>query len=105
MDPFDKVTHFTERKQSEERIRKLNRTLAMLSDINQAIVRIREPQKLFEEACRIAIEKGNFSLAWIGLLDDSTQRIQSVASAGKSGGYLEKINISLKDDPTGLLSD
>ena len=71
----------------------------MLSDINQAIVRIREPQALFEQACSIAVEKGNFSLAWIGLLDDSTQRIQPVASAGKSGDYLDKINISLKDEP------
>jgi PAS domain S-box-containing protein len=93
------VRDITERKQAEERIRKLNRTLSMLSDINQSIVRIREPQVLFEEACRIAINKGNFSLAWIGLLDDSTQRIQPVASAGKSAGYLEKINISLKEDP------
>ena len=68
----------------------------MLSDINQAIVRIRDPRKLFEQACKIAVEKGNFPLAWIGLLEDLTQRIQPVASAGKSKDYLEKINISLK---------
>ena len=74
----------------------------MLSDINQAIVRIHEPQALFEQACRIAVEKGNFPLAWIGLLDDLTQKIQPCASAGRSEGYLERINISLKDEPRTL---
>ncbi len=54
------IEDITERKQAEERIRKLTRTLAMLSDINQAIVRERDLQALFEQACRIAIEKGDF---------------------------------------------
>lgn len=89
----------SERKRAEEEIRKLNRVYTMLSDINQAIVRIREPQELFETACRIAVEKGNFPLGWIGLMDDATQRIRPIASAGKSDGYLEKINISLKGEP------
>ncbi|MGD2066977.1 MAG: PAS domain S-box protein, partial [Candidatus Bathyarchaeota archaeon] len=105
----------TERKQNEERIRKLNRTYAVLSDINQAIVRVRKPQTLFEKACNIAVETGKFPLAWIGLLDESTKKLKPVASAclptyglveksrrrqaGNPNGYLEKINISLKNKP------
>ena len=97
---FSKIARdLTERKRAEERIRKLNRVYAVLSYINQAIVRIREPQELFEKACHIAVEKGKFPLVWIGLLDDSTKELRVVASAGKADGYLEKINISLKDKP------
>ena len=57
----------TERTQSEHHIRQLNRTYAVLSDINQLIVRERDAEALFEGACRIAVEKGGFLLAWIGL--------------------------------------
>jgi PAS domain S-box-containing protein len=87
-----------ERYESAERIRKLNRVYAMLSDINQAIVRIREPQALFEKACSIAVEKGNFPLTWIGLVDESTEEIHVAASAGGSGVSLEKIRFSSKID-------
>ena len=34
----------------EARLRKLNRTYAMLSDVNQTIVRVRMPLELFEAA-------------------------------------------------------
>jgi len=44
----------TEQKQAEIRIRGLNRVYAVLSGINTLIVRVRDRQELFEEACRIA---------------------------------------------------
>jgi PAS domain S-box-containing protein len=92
------------RKKADERIRKLNRVYAMLSNINQAIVRIRETQALFKEACRIAVEDGGFKMAWIGLADPATGRIMLVASAGVTGDYLEKVHIVLGDETGGSFS-
>jgi PAS domain S-box-containing protein len=88
----------TERKRAELNIHNLNRVYAVLSDINQMIVRTREPQKIFAEACRIAVEKGKFLMAWIGRLDKQTQRIDPVAWAGAEEGYLQKIDLNLLDD-------
>jgi len=87
------TAEIAERKRAEKHILKLNRVYAILSGVNQAIVRIRELQALFEEVCRIAVEPGGFRMAWIGLVDDTTRQIRSVASAGESGGYLEGIHI------------
>jgi PAS domain S-box-containing protein len=82
---------------AQERVRKLNRVYAVLSDINQAIVRTRELQPLFEQACRIAVEKGDFLLAHIGLLDEPDQRIRVAAYAGRSDSDLDKS--LFKDEP------
>lgn len=87
----------SQRLQTEAALRRLNRTYAVLSSINQAIVRLRQPQALFEAACRIAVEEGGFRLAWVGLSNEVTRRIEVVAQAGESGDYLEKVNIALDD--------
>lgn len=83
--------------EANARLRRLNRTYAVLSDINQAIVRLREPQALFDAACRIAVEKGGFRMAWIGVVDPLTRRVQPVAHAGEIGDYLERLDIVLDD--------
>jgi PAS domain S-box-containing protein len=83
----------TEHKKNEARIRQLNRIYAVLSDINQAIVRIRDPQTLLSAACRIAVEKGEFRLAWIGRIHPETGTVEPVAQAGFSNGYVEQLTI------------
>jgi EAL domain-containing protein (putative c-di-GMP-specific phosphodiesterase class I)/GGDEF domain-containing protein/FixJ family two-component response regulator len=59
-----------------------NRVLRMLSRINRAIVRAEYPDNLYAEACRIAVECGLFSFAWIGLADSVSGQIRLVASDG-----------------------
>ncbi|MEO8394150.1 MAG: PAS domain S-box protein, partial [Chloroflexota bacterium] len=93
---FAKITRdLAQRKQAEDQIRTLHRTLGVLSDINQAIVRIRHMPTLFEQACQIAVEKGAFSMAWVGLLDPTTQRVKPVSQAGLTEGVLEASTIVL----------
>jgi diguanylate cyclase (GGDEF)-like protein/PAS domain S-box-containing protein len=77
--------------EKEEKVLRLTRVNAMLSDINGAIVRIRGRQELFEEACRIAVETGGLPVAWLGLTDAAETQLQLVASAGRDDGFLETI--------------
>jgi signal transduction histidine kinase/CheY-like chemotaxis protein len=97
----DLKREITERQQAEERIRRLNRTLAVLSDIDQAIVRERDLPALYRETCRIAVEKGGFRIAWIGMLESAAGRVNPVAHAGEAGDYIEKIGIDLGEGVRG----
>ncbi|MFN8574787.1 MAG: PAS domain S-box protein [Gemmatimonadaceae bacterium] len=89
-------TDITRRRDAEERLRRLNRTYAVLSDINQLIVREREPQAILEGACRIAVKKGGFALAWVGLLN-ATGRLGLTAHAGATPDTIDILNYLLRD--------
>jgi diguanylate cyclase (GGDEF)-like protein/PAS domain S-box-containing protein len=88
-------------KDYEKRIMRLNRVYAVLSSINTTIVRTHNRQELFDESCRIAVEQGKFRLAWIGLLDANGLDVTPVARAGIDNGYLDSIQLTMRDDPTG----
>lgn len=82
----------TEQKAAELRIRGLNRVHAMLSAVNSLIVRVQDRQALFEGACRIAVELGEFGLAWIGEFDPRRMIVTplTVAGAGDSRFVMER---------------
>ena len=91
-----------ERKLDEQRLLRLNRLHAMSSSINEAIVRIREPQLLYEAAVTIAVEKGNMKMAWIGFYDDAAQMLRPAACAGSYQNYLDGLTLITRDDhPSG----
>jgi len=91
----------TERKRAEEKLNKSNRLYAVLSQVNQIIVRERDKHKLFQEICNIAIEYGKFRLAWIGFVDEETKLVKPVAFSGEGSEYLKNLKISMTDELTG----
>ncbi|MCF3649202.1 PAS domain-containing protein [Synoicihabitans lomoniglobus] len=72
----------TERKLAEQRIYKLNRVYLVLSEINQAITRESDQRAMLQDACRIAVEQGEFVLAWIGMREADAGGLTVVAHAG-----------------------
>lgn len=76
------MVDITSKKESEESIRRLNRTFAVLSDINQLIVREKDTHSLLVSACRIAVDVGEFEMAWIGMSDEASSRLDVTAHAG-----------------------
>ncbi|RFC36195.1 MAG: diguanylate cyclase (GGDEF) domain-containing protein [Candidatus Nitrotoga sp. SPKER] len=93
----------TERKRAETQIIRLNRLYAILSGINAAIVRIRNRQELYAEACRIAVEHGHFRMAWMGSVDSKGTGLLPLTCSGFDKGYLEKITLAIKNNKTDAL--
>src|SRR5439155_1556065 len=87
--------------EKEERVERLTRVHAVLSGINAAIVRIRDQQELFHEACRIAIEHGKFRMAWVGLVDRAAGLVKPVASAGEVGDFFESAPLAVIENKPG----
>jgi diguanylate cyclase (GGDEF)-like protein/PAS domain S-box-containing protein len=81
----------TAQKIHEQRIEKLSRVRAITSQINSAIIRIRDKPQLFEEACRIVVEAGEFPFAWIGIVERTENVVKPVAWAGAEDGFLAAI--------------
>ncbi len=88
----------TEQYEQGRKIKRLNRIRDIMREINSAIVRMRDRKLLLEEVCRICVEHGGFTLAWVSLMDEVTQDIKPVASYGDSRGYLQRVGFSAHGD-------
>jgi len=81
----------TERKQTALRLVRLNRVYAVLSRINALIVRVRNREELFEDSCRIAVEHGALSIAWIGLVNPDGTQLVPIAQSGADASFIPSI--------------
>ncbi len=69
----------TESRRHADSIRRLNQAYAVLSGVNEAIVRLRDGAALLAEVCRIAVQVGGFRKAWIGRRDGDTSPLHTEA--------------------------
>ena len=74
-------------RESESRVKRLNRVYAVLSRINALSALAPNRDELFREACRMAVELGGFRFAWIGAVDKPRGLITPVASAGEVADF------------------
>src|SRR5438105_5911882 len=94
---FNTLQDITPQKLAEERIKRLNRVYAVLSGINSLIVRAQKRDELFDQACELAVNHGNFRMAWIGIVERGANRIQRVASAGDVRDFFRAERLSLTE--------
>ena len=93
------ATDITARKDAELHILRLNRVNRVLSQVNGLIVRARNRDQLFKEACHIAVEAGGFRLAWIGLANLTSMKLEPAASAGTEQLLVDvEARMTLQDD-------
>ncbi|MDB5810709.1 MAG: phosphodiesterase, partial [Betaproteobacteria bacterium] len=95
------VSFALEHFEKEDKIARLSRIQALMSGINSAIVRVRDRQELFNEACRIAVESGGFGIAWIGKFDPAAEEITPVAWAGIEANETNARRCTRVDSPAG----
>jgi len=93
------ITDISERKRAQARASHVSRLYALLSNVNQTIVRVRNRQALLDQICRIAVEQGGFRMAWIGLVDAEGTKVRVVAREGHVGAYVDRLAMPLTDGP------
>lgn len=94
------TTDVTERIEAKQKIQKANRLYLFISQINQMIVRTVDQETLFREACTIAVNLGQFKMAWIGLVDANTKNVIPEMIKGNDQEYFEKIKTINSDKNT-----
>ena len=96
------VQDITAEKEYEEKLRRLNRDLRLLSDCNMALIHAKEESRLLVEICRLCVDKAGYVMAWVGYAqDDAGKTVQPAAQCGDHAGYLEKARISWADTELG----
>ncbi|MEQ1516702.1 MAG: PAS domain S-box protein [Usitatibacteraceae bacterium] len=85
----------TERKRTEEVIKRTSRILQTLSQCNAALVRAGTEVELLDRMCDIAVATGGFKMAWVGYaMDDAKKTIVPQGRAGAEGSFLAGMPLS-----------
>jgi PAS domain S-box-containing protein len=85
----------TERKQAEEKVKKLYSLQTAIRYINESLLKVGDEQALFEQVCRFLTDVEFIKFCWIGLADMESLRVKPVAYAGFEDGYLSSLKMRI----------
>jgi len=89
-------------KDQQQRLRRLNRTYAVLSECNQALVRAADENELLSAFCKNLVSVGSYRFVWVGFCEnDPDKTIRPAAHAGHEDGYLQQSRFSWAETETG----
>ncbi|MFB6184609.1 MAG: response regulator [Haloarculaceae archaeon] len=96
----NRVRNAVEQSRATQRAADLEDVRDTVADVNQALVRATSRAEIESRVCEILARADRYRFAWIGEADD--ERIVDVrASAGVERGYLDAVEITADDGPTG----
>ncbi|MEK6697863.1 MAG: GAF domain-containing protein [Nitrospirota bacterium] len=88
------------RKQAEKELRRMNRALKMVSECNQALVRLTEEADLLKAMCRIIVDVGGYRLAMVGYAEhDEGKTVRVMAHEGYEHGFFDNARLTWADTP------
>jgi PAS domain S-box-containing protein len=92
----------TQRRQREEQLHNLNRTLKANSKSDQALMRAQGEAEYLKQVCRIVVEDCGHGMVWVGFAEeDEFRTVRPAAQAGFEEGYLETLNVTWADTERG----
>jgi len=95
------VRDITVRKQMELMLQQTNRTLNVIRDCHEAMLRAESEPALLNEICRVIVHTGGERLAWVGYAEADAAKSVRVAAAVGSASYLSRLQITWADEPRG----
>jgi PAS domain S-box-containing protein len=96
------VQDITARKQVEEQLQKLNRTLKALSNCSQALLHASDETAFLHAVCRIVTEDCGYVMVWIGFAEnDEFKSVRPVAWSGFEDGYLQNFRLTWDESISG----
>jgi diguanylate cyclase (GGDEF)-like protein/PAS domain S-box-containing protein len=92
----------TKRHLAEMALRITTRSLKILSEGNVALLGIIDETLLYQEFCKIAVEVGNYQMAWIGIADKNLAgQIRPIAQFGQGMDFLGSAEFRSDESPLG----
>ena len=79
---------------AQRRVARLAQLYRFLSDVNQTLIRVHDPQELFDAVSQVAVRQGNYEAALI-VLRDGTDGVRVAAAAGPAAELVSQISPAL----------